>query len=410
LSSPRDPLALVDGDAWWTERRLLARKLLDQNDAAIAYKVCAEHSAVSHEMRIEAEFTAGWIALRFLKDPTTAAHHFARIAATSNPIALARAGYWRGRAAEAMAKPQEARTRYEQAARYSTAYYGQLARAKLGLSELALASSPVSEADKRAALADSEIVRAVEILYAIDQRDLVVPIAADLAERGSDLAMLAALGEHMAQHEDARCTLLIGRGVLGRGHAFDHYAFPTFGLPRYTAIAPDVEPAVVYSIARQESDFNSKAVSSKHALGLMQVTPEAGRYIAKKFNVAYDQSRLLNDTIYNMQMGAAQLADDIGSYNGSYVLAFAGYNAGRGRVQEWVAKHGDPRDPTVDAVDWVERIPFAETRNYVQRVMENLQVYCARFGTSSAAVEPNLHRAATGGSRANSVLVEAIPW
>jgi soluble lytic murein transglycosylase len=326
-------------------------------------------------LRVEQEFTAGWIALRFLKDPTTAAHHFARIAATSNPIALARAGYWRGRAAEAMAKPQEARTRYEQAARYSTAYYGQLARAKLGLSELALASSPVSEADKRAALADSEIVRAVEILYAIDQRDLVVPIAADLAERGSDLAMLAALGEHMAQHEDARCTLLIGREVLGRGHAFDHYAFPTFGLPRYTAIAPDVEPAVVYSIARQESGFNSKAVSSRHALGLMQVTPEAGRYIAKKFNVAYDQSRLLNDTIYNMQMGAAQLADDIASYNGSYVLAFAGYNAGRSRVKEWIERYGDPRDPKVDPIDWVERIPFPETRNYVQRIIESVQVY-----------------------------------
>jgi soluble lytic murein transglycosylase len=149
----------------------------------------------------------------------------------------------------------------------------------------------VSEADKRAALANNEIVRAVEILYATDQRDLVVPIAADLAERGSDLAMLAALGEQMAQHEDARCTLLIGRGVLGRGHAFDHYAFPTFGLPRYTAIAPDVEPAVVYSIARQESAFNAKVVSSAHALGLMQVTPEAGHYIAKKFNSGHRRRR-----------------------------------------------------------------------------------------------------------------------
>jgi peptidoglycan lytic transglycosylase len=163
--------------------------------------------------------------------------------------------------------------------------------------------------------------------------------------------------------------------VLGRGHAFDHYAFPTFGLPRYTAIAPDVEPAVVYSIARQESGFNSKAVSSRHALGLMQVTPEAGRYIAKKFNVAYDQSRLLNDTIYNMQMGAAQLADDIASYNGSYVLAFAGYNAGRSRVKEWIERYGDPRDPKVDPIDWVERIPFPETRNYVQRIIESVQVY-----------------------------------
>jgi len=297
-----------------------------------------------------------------------------------------------------MNKPQEARAHYEQAARYSTAYYGQLARAKLGLSELALASSPVSEADKRAALANSEIVRAVEILYAIDQRDLVVPIAADLAERGSDLAMLAALGEQMAQHEDARCTLLIGRGALGRGHTFDHHAFPTFGLPRYTAIAPDVEPAVVYSIARQESAFNAKVVSSAHALGLMQVTPEAGHYIAKKFNVAYDQSRLLNDTVYNMQIGAAELADDIGRYNGSYVLALAGYNAGRGRVKEWIKRYGDPRDPKVDPIDWVERIPFPETRSYVQRIIESIQVYRARFGGKRLLIEADLRRGAASGN------------
>jgi hypothetical protein len=122
----------------------------------------------------------------------------------------------------------------------------------------------------------------------------------------------------MARHEDARCILLIGRGALGRGHAFDDYAFPGFGLPRYTAIAPDVEPAVVYSIARQESGFNAKAVSSAHALGLMQVTPDTGNYIAKRFNVAYDQSRLLNDTVYNMQIGAAALADDIGRNGAMY--------------------------------------------------------------------------------------------
>jgi len=393
LSAPHEVAQIYDPDAWWVERRLLARKLLDTNAAPKAYRIVRDAAQPTMEnLRVEHEFMAGWIALRFLKDPATAAQHFTRITG-SNPIALARAGYWRGRAADAMAKPQEARAHYEQAARYDTAYYGQLARAKLGLSELVLASAPVSEADKRAALANSEIVRAVEILYAIDQRDLVVPIAADLAERSSDLAMLAALGEQMAQHEDARCTLLIGRGALGRGYAFDDYAFPAFGLPSYAAIAPDVEPAVVYSIARQESGFNAKAVSSAHALGLMQVTPDAGNYIAKKFNVAYDQSRLLNDTVYNMQIGAAGLADDIGHYNGSYVLAFAGYNAGRGRVKEWIERYGDPRDPKVDPIDWVERIPFPETRNYVQRIIESIQVYRARFDNGKRLlIEADLRR------------------
>jgi soluble lytic murein transglycosylase len=393
LSAPHEVAQIYDPDAWWVERRLLARKLLDTNAAPKAYRIVRDAALPTTEnLRVEREFMAGWIALRFLKDPATAAQHFTRITG-SNPIALARAGYWRGRAADAMNKPQEARAHYEQAARYGTAYYGQLAPAKLGLSELVLASSPLSDADKRAALANSEIVRAVEILYATDQRDLVVPIAADLAERSSDLAVLAALGEQMAQHEDARCALLIGRGALGRGQAFDDYAFPAFGLPRYTAIAPDVESAVVYSIARQESGFNAKAVSSAHALGLMQVTPDAGNYISKKFNVVYDQSRLLNDTVYNMQIGAAGLADDIGRYNGSYVLAFAGYNAGRGRVKEWIERYGDPRDPKVDPIDWVERIPFPETRNYVQRIIESIQVYRARFDNGKRLlIEADLRR------------------
>jgi soluble lytic murein transglycosylase len=158
---------------------------------------------------------------------------------------------------------------------------------------------------------------------------------------------------------------------------------------------------------RTESGFNQRDRSPANAVGLMQVTPEAGRDTAKRFGVVYDWNRLVSDPVYNTQMGAAEVAALLKEYRGSYVMAFAGYNAGRGRVQEWVAKHGDPRDPKVDAVDWIERIPFAETRNYVQRVMENLQVYCARFGT--ATVEPNLHRAAPVGSRANPVLVEAIP-
>jgi soluble lytic murein transglycosylase len=167
------------------------------------------------------------------------------------------------------------------------------------------------------------------------------------------------------------------------------------GLPRYSAIAPAVEPAVVYSIARQESAFNPRTVSSAKAMGLMQVTPEAGRYIARKFGVSFDQQRLLHDSVYNVQLGAAELADDIDRYRGSYILAFAGYNAGAGRVKEWVERYGDPRDPGVDPVDWVERIPFSETRNYVQRILENLQVYRVRFGGGTRLmIEADIRRGA----------------
>ena len=189
--------------------------------------------------------------------------------------------------------------------------------------------------------------------------------------------------------------LLLGKAALARGLPLDHYAFPTVGIPEYRPIGPAIEPAVVYAIARQESTFNPKTISSARAMGLMQVTPAAGRYVANKFHAAFDEIRLLADQSYNVQLGAAELGDLIAEYRGSYVLTFAGYNAGRGRVKEWIAKHGDPRDPKVDPIDWVEQIPFAETRNYVQRVLENLQVYRVRFGGGSKLlIEADLRRGA----------------
>jgi soluble lytic murein transglycosylase len=396
LAAPRDPAQLHDLDEWWIERRLIARKLLDMDEPRAAYQIARDAAPPTKEnYRVEHEFTAGWIALRFLKEPALAAQHFQRIDGTANPIALARAGYWKGRAAEAADRPHEAHTHYEAAARYSTAYYGQLARARLGLGEIAVSRPPVLSPEKRAALARLEVVRAVEILYAVDQRDLVVPFVAGLADQTNDVGALVLIGELAGKHNDARGMLLLGKTALGRGLPLDHYAFPAIGLPRYSAIGPEVEPAVLYSIARQESAFNPRTVSSAKAMGLMQVTPDAGRYVAKKFNVKYDQKRLLNDNVYNVQLGAAELGDVLERYRGSYILAFVAYNAGPGRAKEWIARYGDPRDPEVDPVDWVERIPFSETRNYVQRILENLQVYRTRFGGNSRLlIEADLRRGA----------------
>ena len=231
----------------------------------------------------------------------------------------------------------------------------------------------------------------------------------DLAEESSDSPRLRRSASSPRDYNDARAMLLIGKTALARGLPMDQYAFPDIGVPPYSPIGPQLDRCIVYSIVRTESAFDQHDRSSAKAVGLMQVTPEAGRDTAKRFGVAYDWNRLVSDPVYNTQMGAAEVAALLKEYRGSYIMTFAGYNAGRGRVQQWVAQHGDPRDPKVDAVDWVERIPFAETRNYVQRVMENLQVYRARFGASIATVEPNLHRATTVGSRAESVLVESIP-
>jgi soluble lytic murein transglycosylase-like protein len=407
-SAKREVRATQDSDERWRERRGLARRLIDLGDAATAYRVMRQAAPPANPYyHAEFHFMTGWIALRFLNDPSAALAHFARIdEGSTDPIVRARAAYWRGRAAEAGGQFAEMRAQYEAAARYPTAYYGQLANARLGLGEIALHSPPPEPMPGTA----GELVHAADILYAIGEHDLAVSFMTDLAKESNDVASVAAVGQVSARYNDAQAMMLIGKTALARGMAMDQYAFPDVGVPLYRAIGPQLDRCVVYSIVRTESGFNQRDKSPAKAVGLMQVTPEAGRDTAKRFGVAYDWNRLVSDPVYNTQMGAAEVGALLKEYRGSYVMAFAGYNAGRGRVAEWVAKHGDPRDPKVDAVDWVERIPFAETRNYVQRVMENLQVYCARFGASTATVEPNLHRAAPVGSRANPVLVEAVPW
>jgi soluble lytic murein transglycosylase len=394
MALPSEHSQAVDTDQWWIERRLVARKLLDLDEPRRAYRVARDAATPGKDnYRAEQQFTAGWIALRFLNDPATALAHFSKVAqGNHNPITLGRAGYWQGRAAEALGRGNEARAYYEAAARYSTAYYGQIARARLGHKDIVLRPAP--ETDRRDG-ARLELVRAIELLYAIDERDLIAGGLADLGERSTDVAALSALGEVAARQHDARAMVLLGKGALGRGLPLDHYAFPAIGIPEYRPIGPTIEPAVVYAIARQESTFNPKTLSSARAMGLMQVTPEAGRYVTRKFGASFDEKRLMSDQSYNVQLGAAELGDLYVDYRGSHILTFAGYNAGRGRVKEWIAKFGDPRDPKVDPIDWVERIPFSETRNYVQRVLENLQVYRVRFGGGSKLlIEADLRRGA----------------
>src|SRR5262245_52035585 len=392
LSLPNDPTQALDGDQWWIERRFVSRTLLDLGDAKTAYRIASAAAVPNREnYRVEHQFTSGWIALRFLNDASTALAHFAKVGQSArNPITLARASYWQGRAAEALGKTNDARAHYETAARYSTAYYGQLARARLGLKDIVIRSPPDP------ASARMDVVRAIEILYAIGEHDLIAGGLAELGERSTDMAMLAAVGEVAARHKDARAMVLLGKTALGRGLPLEHFAFPTFGIPDYRAIGPEVERGIVYAIARQESSFNPRAISSARAVGLMQVTPAAGRHVANKFGAPYDEKRLLSDQIYNVQLGAAELGDLVKYYRGSYILAFVGYNAGRGRVKDWIAKYGDPRNPKIDPIDWVERIPFSETRNYVQRVLENLQVYRLGFGGGSKLlIEADLRRGAS---------------
>jgi soluble lytic murein transglycosylase len=369
LAAPRDLAQVHDGEEWWVESRIMARKLLDLGDARSAYRAVAEAAEPTKEnSRVERHFMSGWIALRYLDDPETAATHFARIQEVSrHPTSLARSHYWLGRVAEALQQPDQAR---------------------------ALAPPP-PKPDKQAERDRLELVHAAEILYALNERPLIIALMANIGESIDDLGTLSALGELAEQREDARGMLNLGKAALARGLPLDYYAFPTVGVPRYSPIGPGIDSAMLFAIIRQESAFNPADWSHAQAMGLMQVTPEAGRDTCKRFSCSYDVKRLKNDTPYNLQVGAAELGGVMQEYRGNYMMAFAAYNAGRGRVQEWIARFGDPRNPKVDPVDWVERIPFMETRNYVQRVMENMQVYRTRFGDNAPlTIETDLRRGA----------------
>ena len=391
LSAPRDPVQVISGDEWWIERRLIARKALDLGDAKSAYRIAADHAAASREYRIEAEFHAGWIALRFLKDAVQAQQHFAACAKfAETPISIARAAYWQGRAAEALGHGEEAIVAYETASSHPTAYYGQLARARLGRNDLEIRQpARIAKADDRALA-----VRVVELLEALDQKDLARPLALEAARNLTDEAQIAALAEVLIKARDAGTTLSIGKIASQRGFTLDEPAFPTFGIPSFEPLARSAEKPMVYAIARQESAFAPTALSTAGAKGLMQMLTSTARTTAQRAGVPFDEARLINDPAFNAQLGAAHLADLLGEYRNSHILTFAAYNAGGKRVREWINAYGDPRNPDVDPVDWIERIPINETRNYVQRIVENLEMYRIRLGEAQhLAIDKTLRHA-----------------
>ncbi|QGM99665.1 lytic transglycosylase domain-containing protein [Methylocystis parvus] len=378
--APTDPAKAVDGDAWWMERRQTSRKLLDIGDADTAYVVASQHAARSTSNKVEAEFQAGWIALRFLDDPARAARHFAKLdQVAETPLQKSRALYWRGRAAEALDAPEDdirARDFYRRAAAHSTTFYGQLASAKLGAEDRPLRPAPATaKAEER-----HEAVRVVELLLATGDKEVAAPLALDAAKNMTEAKQVAALGQVIASQRDAKLSLVFGKSASYRGVPLDDVAFPSYGIPDFEALPNSASRSVVYAIARQESAFDPKAVSSAGAMGLMQMIASTARHTAYQHGVAFDLSRMLSEPSFNAKLGAAHLGILLGEYRGAYLLTFAAYNAGGGRVKQWMDAYGDPRKASVDPIDWVERIPIAETRNYVQRVMENFVVYRAKFG------------------------------
>lgn len=378
LKAPNDRVALVDPDAWWIERRVLSRELVDKGDMKTAYRIVAAHMAESPTNAADAEFHAGWYALRGLNDPAKAAEHFSRIASLAQgSLSLSRAYYWLGRAAEA-GGPGDAKNYFNKASAFGTTFYGQLAGERVGNRTLDISSPQPSDVDRQS-FAKREAVSAIKRLqetgYERYANTLYLDLAGQLTSPG-EVALLADMAEKQGNHFLA---LRIGKIAAANGVNVGALSHPIGVIPE-TANISGSGKALAYAIARQESEFNVSAVSRVGALGLLQLMPGTAEQLAKKAGMAFSQTKLTTDPGYNATLGTAFLGQQLDRYDGSYVLTFAGYNAGPRRADQWVKRYGDPRSKDIDiVVDWIERIPYAETRSYIQRVMENYEVYKMRI-------------------------------
>ncbi len=385
---PQDKDALVDPDEWWVEQRIVSRDLLEAGDARGAYAIAARHRAASPEDIADAEFHAGWYALSGLGDGATASRHFAAILnVAEGPLSRSRAHYWLGRAAE-KGGDGDAAAHFSSAAAFPATFYGQLAAARLDRPALSAARIMPKSAD-RVRFARREAVQAIRTLEAsgFERRAEILyrALAADL-ERPEELALLSAMAQGRGDHALA---LQVGKIAWNRGLDVAALAFPLGALPE-TADIDGSGKALAYSIARQESAFNTAAVSPANARGLLQLMPATAQSVAARYGLPYSQERLTSDAGYNATLGAHFLGEQISNFNGSYILTFIAYNAGPRRVTQWINRFGDPRGKNIDeVVDWIEKIPFVETRSYVQRVMENYQVYKMRLG-QPADIEADL--------------------
>ncbi|MEM7565609.1 MAG: lytic transglycosylase domain-containing protein [Pseudomonadota bacterium] len=377
----------------WTQRRGIARRMLDAGQTTLAYEVAAHHGITAPAQASEAEAMAGWIALRGLGDPDLAEPHFRRVAdLTSRPISQARAAYWLGRTHDARDETVLAEERYREAASYPTTYYGQLAHDRLGLKTLTLPALPVSDAGDRHAFEQRLSVRAMHLLAGAGEHDLATALAAGLANQAEDPATAKLAARLVTAFGSPKAQVGIGKRASYRGMALEPYAFPTLDVISAEAETHGVGGAVLHAVARQESLFDAGAGSHVGAKGLMQLMPATAREVSGRLGLRYSRARLTQDPTYNVQLGSAYIAGLDRRFSGAMPMMFAGYNAGPGRVNQWVKRYGDPRESVEIAIDWVERIPFEETRNYVMRVMENVSVYRARLegGTAELAIAEDL--------------------
>lgn len=363
--------------ALWAERRaLLARWLMRNGDASLAYRAAAAHQLTEGDAFVDLEFLAGFIALRKLGDPETALRHFKALKlAVKTPISLARADYWTGRALATKGDAAGAEAAFRAASQHQTAYYGQLAAEKLGLSlDPALVSvGEPQRGYKTAPFADSSVLAAARLAVSVGDRALAKRFFLHLAE-SQDRAGLEALSDLALLLEEPHIALVVAKQAAEKGWILPRAYYP---LPDMVPADIAVSRALALAISRRESEFDPAARSHANAMGLMQLLPETAGRMAKRLGIAHETRQLTTDPAHNATLGAAYLASMVEEFGPSVALVAAGYNAGPGRPRKWVAEFGDPR--TDDPVDWVETIPFTETRTYVMRVTESLVIYRQRL-------------------------------
>ena len=399
---PHEALHDEAADRIWDVRYPLILDALKTRDYRGAYAAAANSGLTSGVPAAELEFYAGWIALTRLKNARQAEVHFANLEKIGqSPITRSKALYWLGRTAEAQGNRSEAQKHYAASAKYNTAFYGQLAGEKVDGGRITLAKDPEIRPADRARFEGRDVVRAARLLFQSGQRDTFKVFALhldDILESDVDQAQLIDL---IRGYGDQDTSMKAARGAAQRGYVLADRAYPMRTPPKVYG-AP--EPALVLGVTRQESGFDPMVRSSADARGMMQLLPSTAQIVARKMGVDYSVSRL-HDPDYNMRLGSSYLGEVVDRFSGSYVLGAAAYNAGPGRPPQWMAYCGDPRTSGADPIDFVECIPFTETRTYVMRVMEGMQVYKAKLagGSTKITLSQDLARGRYGGPSVNAM-------
>lgn len=365
---------------WWRERHIIVRRLMETRQYTRAYEIASRHDQTEGFPFTEAQWVSGFLALRFVNKPWEAFETFERMYHNvETPISRSRAAYWAGRASEALKHPDIARQWYQVAAKYQTTFYGQMAASALGMPDQKL--PPVRPAQiARQSVQNHEMARAAEYLARAGYRTeaaLFLTHGADNAGSVSQIEGFAAIAYTIGQ---TPVSIRIAQEALNKhGVVLTGFLYPT--LESRMGTVRDTEWALAHAIIRQESRFDQQAISSAGARGLMQLMPATARETARKLGVSHQSDWLTSRPDHNIQLGSRYISEMVNRYGGEYALAAAAYNAGPGRVSQWIGQFGDPRDSQRDMIDWIEEIPIYETRNYVQRVLEGVHVYRQMMGT-----------------------------